>query len=120
MDEYEQIINWIDEKCMKDVFLESVTYKDLGDEFGHAYMKHVYGGYSARVELHDLTRNMPIFKKAVLWHEFCHVWDYWETDSMGHKKKFIKKFVSKPWYIVAYILPALYAVLRMVWYEIWN
>lgn len=80
-------------------------------EFGHSY---------AMVTCYNIAINHKIkydslFYKCVLWHEFCHCWDYHESLSMGHNMKWIKKYFHKPLYVIGtYVLfpMAIYYMVR--------
>lgn len=45
-----------------------------------------------------------IFRDAVLWHEFCHIWDATEKLHVDHCKGFYRKLFRKPVYAICDIL----------------
>lgn len=45
-----------------------------------------------------------IFRDAVLWHEFCHVWDAVEEAHVDHCLGFYRKLFKKPVYAICDIL----------------
>ena len=82
----------------------TVKIENLGDEMGHAYAWHDGIFKYARIEIDTAVAKTPLLWRGVLWHEFCHVWDYFRTGSMGHYDKWIKRWLSRPQYVVAMII----------------
>ena len=82
----------------------TVKIENLGDEMGHAYAWHDGIFKYARIEIDTAVAKTPLLWRGVLWHEFCHVWDYFQTGSMGHYDKWIKRWLSRPQYVVAMII----------------
>lgn len=112
------IAKWLNEKGMTNVYIESIIYEDLGDQFGRCkmYQDGVY--YELIIYINKNINGMPIMTRGVLWHEFCHAWDFYESGSMGHYNKWIKKWISKPHYVLALVVPFLLAIAKMVWADI--
>lgn len=119
MNDYEIVINWLKEKGIDNVDIKQISYDWVGmGEFAHVWMTESKDRYVAIIKVHPAVESMSIFKRAVLWHEFCHIWDYIESLDMDHEESFIKKWLSKPQYLISLIVPALWVIAKMVWYEV--
>lgn len=112
------IAKWLNEKEMSNVYIDSITYEDIGDEFGHCYMREDGIYYCLTIYINQAIRGMPLMLRGVLWHEFAHAWDYYESGSMGHYNKWIRKWLSKPHYVLAMVVPFLLAIAKMVWADV--
>lgn len=112
------IAKWLNEKGMSNVYINTITYEDIGDEFGRCWMREDGIYYCLTIYINPVIRGMPIMLRGVLWHEFCHAWDFYESGSMGHFNKWIRKWLSKPHYVLATIIPALLVIAKMVWADI--
>ena len=83
----------------------TVKVEKLGGEMAHAYAWHDGIFKHAIIVIDTAVANTPMLWRGVLWHEFCHVWDYFQTGSMGHYDKWIKRWISRPWHILEMLIP---------------
>ena len=112
--EQKMIDRWIKEFIPSGKPSGSCTFEDyielaITDGFRMGYCRCEYSRSRNHVEGHiwlddDHAKCPTFFRDAVLWHEFCHVWDYFRTGSMGHYDKWIKRWLSRPQYVVAMII----------------
>lgn len=66
------------------------------------------------ITINENLKPNSITARPVLWHEFAHVWDDWETHSFGHEEKWIRKWFSKPWYVALQVLVFAVAIYRFL------
>lgn len=119
MNDYEIVIRWLQSHGMDNVSIRQITYDwTPSSEFGHAWMRPDGIYYNAQIRLHPIVEGKGIFRKSVLWHEFVHLWDYYESGEMGHYKKFFKKLWSQPLYPIINLICALPMGILMVAYEV--
>lgn len=97
---YKELDEWRTKYCpdSKNMYLAGSC---PDSDFGHSYaLKTCYN-----IAINHKIKRDSLFYKCVLWHEFCHCWDYHESGSMGHELKWIKKHLHKPLYVIGtYVL----------------
>ena len=72
-------------------------YDKLGGSLGLCTR---YTNNSFKIQLSERIENSYIASKSVLWHEYCHAWDYMVNGHMGHSMSFLKLWFSKPIYVL--------------------
>ena len=95
------ILGWMDEKSIPHKHFTGIEIKCMSDHKTRWVLGRCtwYTNDTFKIFLDEKTLGLP--KKcldAVLWHEFCHAWDYWENRGMdSHGKRFYSYFLSRKW-----------------------
>lgn len=53
------------------------------------------GSYTTKILINRKMYD-SIVGNSIAWHEFCHLWDFIDSGSMGHGMKWLKKCFRKP------------------------
>lgn len=95
--DYETMIReWADECVPSTVVHLEVTKWTSSEYLG--YCRTVLeddGSYTSTILINKVMWD-SIVGNSVAWHEFCHLWDFIESGSMGHGWKWLKKCLRKP------------------------
>lgn len=114
IDNGEVLLGWFKEKGIAYKTLSLGTFAS-NSELGHAYAKGKGGNCDYCIVINKKIGINGFVARCIMWHEFCHCWDYHDSGSMGHELKWIKKYLHKPFYVIGtYVLfpMAIYYMVR--------
>lgn len=87
----------------------------LGGKCPDGFFGKTYNMYTCyNIAINTNIPRYSTFFKLVLWHEFCHCWDHYESGSFGHGWKWIKKLFHKPLYVIGIYVMFPMAIYYMV------
>lgn len=95
------ILGWMDEKSIPHKHFTGIEIKCMSDHKTCWVLGRCtwFTNNTFKIYLDEKTLGLP--KKcldAVMWHEFCHAWDYWENRGMdSHGKRFYSYFLTRKW-----------------------
>ena len=91
----ELIAEWLTEDKMID--LNKVTFKGFADlDFGVAGKCLGYKDGKSEIFISHKLIGHDAFMEAVLWHEYCHSYTWYNYHTMNHDSDYHKKKFSKP------------------------
>lgn len=95
----EVLLQWFEEKQIAYKTLSFGTFAS-NSELGHAYAKGRGSDCDYCIVINKKIGIDGFVARCIMWHEFCHCWDYSVSRSMGHGMKWFKKLLSRPIYAI--------------------
>lgn len=90
----------LNEWCEKDSIDKSKVEFEGYQKFDKTILGYtsVYMG-TTFIHIQLVLKQTNFAKYGVLWHEYCHCYDYIKNGNLGHTSKWWSKFITKPQYV---------------------
>lgn len=99
----EVLIQWFEEKQIVYKTLSFGTFAS-NSELGHAYAKGKGSDCDYCIVINNKLGIDGFVARCIMWHEFCHCWDWDNRGEMNHDGKWFRKWLSKPLYVIGVVL----------------
>ena len=107
------ILEWFKEKGIAYKTLSLSTFAS-NSELGHAYAKGKGSNCKYTIVINEKVGINGFVARCIMWHEFCHCWDWATRGKMNHDGKWFRKWFSKPWYVVIIILAVGVVIYKLI------
>ena len=106
-------MQWFEEKQIAYKTLSLGTFAS-NSELGHAYAKGKGANCDYCIVINKKIGMDGFVARCIMWHEFCHCWDWATRDKMNHDGKWFRKWLSKPLYVIGIIISVIYIIFKLI------
>lgn len=113
MNNGEVLLGWFKEKEISYKTISLTTFAS-NSELGHAYAKGKGSNCNYTIVINDKIGLNGFVARCIMWHEFCHCWDWATRGKMNHDGKWFRKWLSKPLYVIGVIICFIVIIIKLI------